>query len=88
MTENGNRGEVKLGLGGHSYIAQLGNDPPASFAEQCALVARKVRKFHPQLFNHSTTPFGLIAIGRIFCTVHVRPAIPDYPTRRSQQGVP
>jgi aryl-alcohol dehydrogenase-like predicted oxidoreductase len=39
MTENGDRGEVKLGLGGHSYIAQLGNDPPASFAEQCALVA-------------------------------------------------
>jgi len=32
-------GGVKLGLGGHSYIAQLGNDPPASFEEQCALVA-------------------------------------------------
>ena len=30
---------VKLGLGGHSYIAELGNDPPASFEEQCALVA-------------------------------------------------
>ncbi len=30
---------MKLGLGGHSYIAQLGNDPPASFEEQCALVA-------------------------------------------------
>ena len=30
---------VRLGLGGHSYIAQLGNDPPASFEEQCALVA-------------------------------------------------
>jgi len=30
---------IKLGLGGHSYIAQLGNDPPASFEEQCALVA-------------------------------------------------
>ena len=29
---------VRLGLGGHSYIAQLGNDPPASFEEQCALV--------------------------------------------------
>ena len=32
-------GGVKLGLGGHSYIAQLGNDPPASFGKQCALVA-------------------------------------------------
>jgi len=31
-------GGVKLGLGGHSYIAQLGNDPPASFKEQCGLV--------------------------------------------------
>ena len=30
---------MKLGVGGHSYIAQLGNDPPASFEEQCALVA-------------------------------------------------
>jgi aryl-alcohol dehydrogenase-like predicted oxidoreductase len=29
---------VKLGLGGHSYIAQLGNDPAAPFEEQCALV--------------------------------------------------
>lgn len=29
----------KLGLGGHSFIEQLGNDPPASFEEQCALVA-------------------------------------------------
>ena len=28
-----------LGLGGHSFIAQLGNDPPASFEEQCAVVA-------------------------------------------------
>lgn len=34
-----NAAGAKLGLGGHSYIAQLGNDPPASFAEQCALVA-------------------------------------------------
>lgn len=39
MAESGNAEGVKLGLGGHSYIAQLGNDPPASFAEQCALVA-------------------------------------------------
>jgi aryl-alcohol dehydrogenase-like predicted oxidoreductase len=31
--------QSKLGLGGHSYIEQLGNDPQASFAEQCALVA-------------------------------------------------
>ncbi|MDQ3328229.1 MAG: aldo/keto reductase [Chloroflexota bacterium] len=29
----------KLGLGGHSFIEPLGNDPPASFTEQCALVA-------------------------------------------------
>ncbi len=29
----------KLGLGGHSYIQQLGNDPQPSFQEQCALVA-------------------------------------------------
>jgi len=29
----------KLGLGGHSYIHQLGNDPQPSFREQCTLVA-------------------------------------------------
>ncbi len=29
----------KLGLGGHSYIEQLGNDPRPSFEEQCELVA-------------------------------------------------
>ncbi len=29
----------KLGLGGHSYIHQLGNDPQPSFQEQCTLVA-------------------------------------------------
>lgn len=29
----------KLGLGGHSFIEPLGNDPPASFEEQCALVS-------------------------------------------------
>lgn len=29
----------KLGLGGHSYIEQLGNDPRPSFKEQCELVA-------------------------------------------------
>jgi aryl-alcohol dehydrogenase-like predicted oxidoreductase len=30
--------ESKLGLGGHSFIQELGNDPQASFAEQCAIV--------------------------------------------------
>ncbi len=30
---------TKLGLGGHSFIEELGNDPQASFAEQCAIVA-------------------------------------------------
>lgn len=30
--------ESPLGLGGHSYIERLGNDPQASFEEQCALV--------------------------------------------------
>ena len=39
MADNAYAEEVKLGLGGHSYIAQLGNDPLASFEEQCALVA-------------------------------------------------
>ncbi len=39
MTDSGYPTKVKLGLGGHSYIAQLGNDPPASFEAQCALVA-------------------------------------------------
>ncbi|TBL79894.1 aldo/keto reductase [Paenibacillus thalictri] len=29
----------KLGLGGHSFIEQLGNDPKASFEEQCAIVS-------------------------------------------------
>lgn len=29
----------KLGLGGHSYIEQLGNDPRPSFEEQCGLVS-------------------------------------------------
>lgn len=28
----------KLALGGHSFIEELGNDPPASFEEQCAIV--------------------------------------------------
>ncbi|QHW33799.1 aldo/keto reductase [Paenibacillus rhizovicinus] len=31
--------ESKLGLGGHSFIEELGNDPHASFEEQCAIVA-------------------------------------------------
>ena len=39
MADRGYSEGMKLGLGGHSYIAQLGNDPPASFEEQCALVA-------------------------------------------------
>ena len=39
MADSGYLEGMKLGLGGHSYIAQLGNDPPASFEEQCALVA-------------------------------------------------
>ncbi len=30
---------MKLGLGGHSFIEQLGNDPRPSFEEQCALVS-------------------------------------------------
>lgn len=30
---------TKLGLGGHSFIEGLGNDPRASFEEQCAIVA-------------------------------------------------
>ncbi|REE85167.1 aryl-alcohol dehydrogenase-like predicted oxidoreductase [Paenibacillus taihuensis] len=29
---------TKLGLGGHSFIEELGNDPMASFEEQCAIV--------------------------------------------------
>lgn len=33
--ENG----ATLGLGGHSFIEQLGNDPQPSFEEQCGLVA-------------------------------------------------
>ena len=28
-----------MGLGGHSFIQELGNDPEASFEEQCAIVA-------------------------------------------------
>ncbi|SDN94739.1 Predicted oxidoreductase [Paenibacillus sp. yr247] len=31
--------DSKLGLGGHSFIEQLGNDPQASFEEQCAIVS-------------------------------------------------
>lgn len=31
--------ESKLGLGGHSYISPLGNDPRPTFEEQCAIVA-------------------------------------------------
>lgn len=30
---------TKLGLGGHSFIEELGNDPQASFEEQCAIVS-------------------------------------------------
>jgi aryl-alcohol dehydrogenase-like predicted oxidoreductase len=29
---------TRLGLGGHSFIQELGNDPHASFEEQCAIV--------------------------------------------------
>jgi aryl-alcohol dehydrogenase-like predicted oxidoreductase len=29
---------TKLGLGGHSFIRELGNDPEASFEEQCVIV--------------------------------------------------
>ncbi len=29
---------TKLGLGGHSFIEELGNDPGAGFEEQCAIV--------------------------------------------------
>lgn len=32
-------GRSKLGLGGHSYIQELGNDPQPSFEEQCELVS-------------------------------------------------
>lgn len=32
-------GRSKLGLGGHSYIQQLGNDPQPSFEEQCELIS-------------------------------------------------
>ncbi|NHN32982.1 aldo/keto reductase [Paenibacillus agricola] len=31
--------QQKLGLGGHSFIEALGNDPEASFEEQCQIVA-------------------------------------------------
>jgi aryl-alcohol dehydrogenase-like predicted oxidoreductase len=31
--------DSKLGLGGHSFIEELGNDPQASFQEQCAIVS-------------------------------------------------
>jgi aryl-alcohol dehydrogenase-like predicted oxidoreductase len=31
--------DSKLGLGGHSFIKELGNDPQASFEEQCAIVS-------------------------------------------------
>ncbi len=31
--------DSKLGLGGHSFIEELGNDPQASFEEQCAIVS-------------------------------------------------
>jgi hypothetical protein len=31
--------QTKLGLGGHSFIAELGSDPEASFDEQVAIVA-------------------------------------------------
>src|SRR5947208_2361680 len=30
--------DIPLVLGGHSFITQLGNDPPASEQEQCAIV--------------------------------------------------
>ncbi|MCZ8516062.1 aldo/keto reductase [Paenibacillus filicis] len=33
------RQQSKLGLGGHTFIEQLGNDPEASFEEQCAIVS-------------------------------------------------
>lgn len=33
------RTHSSLGLGGHSFIEELGNDPAASFAEQCEIVS-------------------------------------------------
>src|SRR6266700_4900948 len=34
----GPESDIPLVLGGHSFISQLGNDPPASDREQCAIV--------------------------------------------------
>ena len=33
------RESSKLGLGGHSYMQQLGNDPKPAFEEQCEIVS-------------------------------------------------
>jgi aryl-alcohol dehydrogenase-like predicted oxidoreductase len=36
--KSGSVSDIPLVLGGHSFITQLGNDPPASEQEQCAIV--------------------------------------------------
>ncbi len=36
--QSGSVSDIPLILGGHSFITQLGNDPPASEQEQCAIV--------------------------------------------------
>jgi aryl-alcohol dehydrogenase-like predicted oxidoreductase len=36
--KSGSISDIRLALGGHSFITQLGNDPPASEQEQCAIV--------------------------------------------------
>jgi aryl-alcohol dehydrogenase-like predicted oxidoreductase len=36
--KSGSVSDIPLVLGGHSFITQLGNDPPATEEEQCAIV--------------------------------------------------
>ena len=62
---------ARLGLGGHSYIEQLGNDPQPSFDEQCALVSTCL---DAGIHLFDTTYYQeRVALGRIMRTLDRRP---------------
>lgn len=56
-------GQSKLGLGGHSYIEPLGNDPQPSFEEQCAIVSTCIDSGIP-LFD-TTYYQERVALGKV-----------------------
>lgn len=44
--EMGQATEIPLILGGHSFISQLGNDPPVSDRNQYRIVDQNIARYH------------------------------------------